>query len=404
MARLRLADSKRGGVVSLNKGSKPERQSLSAHQTAEPRKDASFPCGLGDRSGGGELPETADRKLRSLSTYLPRLMRDESLSRGEATGLLDALLDGEATDAQIAATLIALKQKGETVEELAGLAEGMRARSVRIKSCHSRFIDTAGTGSSCAKTFNVSTAAAFVIAGAGLPVAKHGNRAASSRCGSADVLAALGVNVSAPPEVSETCLNEIGICFMFAPLYHGATARVAGIRRQLGVQTTFNLLGPLTNPAGAPRQLIGVSGVEFVEPMALALALLGTERSWVVHGADGLDEITLADKTFVAEAHEGEVRTFEIGPEAFGAERAVLDGLGGGDAEANAAIVRDVLSGARRDPARTLVVTNAAAALHVGGVADDLLTAAQLAENSIDSGAAYRMLEQLISRTNETKA
>jgi len=331
-------------------------------------------------------------------------MRDESLSRGEATGLLDALLDGEATDAQIAATLIALKQKGETVEELAGLAEGMRARSVRIKSCHSRFIDTAGTGSSCAKTFNVSTAAAFVIAGAGLPVAKHGNRAASSRRGSADVLAALGVNVSAPPEVSETCLNEIGICFMFAPLYHGATARVAGIRRQLGVQTTFNLLGPLTNPAGAPRQLIGVSGVEFVEPMAQALALLGTERSWVVHGADGLDEITLADKTFVAEAHEGEVRTFEIEPEAFGAERAVLDGLGGGDAEANAAIVRDVLSGARRDPARTLVVTNAAAALHVGGVAVDLLTAAQLAENSIDSGAAYRMLEQLISRTNETKA
>ena len=340
----------------------------------------------------------------SIRTFLAGLVRRENLARGEAAQLLDGLLDGAATEGQIAALLIALKQKGETVEELAGLAEGMRARAVRINSRHSRFIDTAGTGSSCAKTFNVSTAAAFVIAGAGLPVAKHGNRAASSRCGSADVLAALGVNVSAPPEVSETCLNEIGICFMFAPLYHGATARVAGIRRQLGVQTTFNLLGPLTNPAGAPRQLIGVSGVEFVEPMARALALLGTERSWVVHGADGLDEITVADKTFVAEAHEGEVRTFEIGPEAFGAERAVLDGLGGGDAEGNAAIVRDVLSGARRDPARTLVVTNAAAALHVGGVADDLLTAAQLAENSIDSGAAYRMLEQLISRTNETKA
>jgi anthranilate phosphoribosyltransferase len=339
----------------------------------------------------------------SIRTFLARLMRRENLSRSEAAQLLEALLDGESTDAQVAATLIALKQKGETVEELSGLAEGMRARAVRIKSRHPSFIDTAGTGSSCAKTFNVSTAAAFVIAGAGLPVAKHGNRAASSRCGSADVLAALGVNVSVPPEVSENCLNEIGICFMFAPLYHGATARVAGIRRQLGVQTTFNLLGPLTNPAGAPRQIIGVSGLEFVKPMAEALALLGTERSWVVHGADGLDEITIADKTFVAEARDREVRTFEIGPEAFGAERAVLDGLGGGDAEGNAAIIREVLSGARRDTARTLVVTNAAAALHVGGVAGDLLTAAEIAENSINSGAAYRMLELLISRTNEAR-
>lgn len=339
----------------------------------------------------------------SIRTFLARLMRRENLSRGEAARLLDGLLDGDATEGQIAALLIALKQKGETVEELAGLAEGMRARAVRINSRHTRFIDTAGTGSSCAKTFNVSTAAAFVIAGAGLPVAKHGNRAASSRCGSADVLAALGVNVSAAPEVSEGCLNEIGICFMFAPLYHGATARVAGIRRQLGVQTTFNLLGPLTNPAGAPRQLIGVSGLEFMKPVAEALALLGTERAWVVHGADGLDEITIADKTFVAEARDGEVKTFEIGPKAFGAELATLDGLGGGDAEGNAVIIRDVLSGARRDAARTLVVTNAAAALHVGGVVDDLLAAAQLAEHSIDSGAAYRMLEQLISRTNEAR-
>src|SRR5215470_5174582 len=197
--------------------------------------------------------------ISSLQTFLPRLMRKEDLSRREAGALLESLLNGDATDSQIAAALIALKLKGETVEELAGFAEGMRARAVGIKSRHERFIDTAGTGSSCAKTFNVSTAAAFVIAGAGLPVAKHGNRAASSRCGSADVLAALDVNVSASPEISETCLNEIGICFMFAPLYHGATARVAGIRRQLGVQTTFNLLGPLTNPARAPRQIIGVS-------------------------------------------------------------------------------------------------------------------------------------------------
>ena len=357
--------------------------------------------------GPGPVPHLNDggfeAKGMQLKIVLPRLMRRENLSRPEAVELLDALLDGTATDAQIAATLISLRQKGETVEELAGLAEGMRARAVRINSRHACFIDTAGTGSSCAKTFNVSTAAAFVIAGAGLPVAKHGNRAASSRCGSADVLAALGVNVSATPKVSERCLNEIGICFMFAPLYHGATARVAGIRRELGVQTTFNLLGPLTNPAGAPRQIIGVSGLQFVRPMAQALARLGTERAWVVHGADGLDEITIADKTFVAEARNGEVQAFEIDPEAFGAERAALDGLAGGDAEGNAAIIRNVLSGARRDPARVLVVANAAAALHVGGVADDLRAAAQLAEQSIDSGAAYRMLEQLIETTNQAK-
>src|SRR5437660_11353250 len=250
--------------------------------------------------------------------FLPRLMRNENLARAEALRLLDWLLDGEATDAQIAATLIALKQKRETVEELAGLAEGMRARAVRINSRHNCFIDTAGTGSSRAKTFNVSTAAAFVIAAAGLPVAKHGNRAASSRCGSADVLAALGVNVSSSPEISEKCLNEIGICFMFAPLYHGATARVAGIRRQLGVQTTFNLLGPLTNPARAPRQIIGVWDRALIEPLAQTLALLGTERAWIVHGADGLDEVTISGLTFIAEAIQGHVRPFEIGPAGFG--------------------------------------------------------------------------------------
>src|ERR1044072_5952702 len=242
--------------------------------------------------------------------FLPRLMRDEDLSRAEALVLLDWLLDGTATDAQIAATLIALKQKGETVEELAGLAEGMRARATQITSNHDCFIDTAGTGSSGAKTFNVSTAAAFVIAAAGLPVAKHGNRAASSKCGSADVLGALGVNVSAARDVSEACLNEIGICFMFAPLYHGATARVASIRRELGVHTTFNLLGPLTNPAGAPRQIIGVWHRALAEPLARALVALGTEHAWVVHGSDGLDEVTLAGGTFVAEAHWGQVRTF----------------------------------------------------------------------------------------------
>lgn len=336
----------------------------------------------------------------SLKQFLPRLMRAEDLSRSEAAQLLDALLDPEATDAQIASTLVALRLKGETFEELAGLTEAMRERAVRITSRHACFIDTAGTGSSRVKTFNVSTAAAFVIAGAGLAVAKHGNRAASGRCGSADVLAALGVNVSAAAEVSEKCLNEIGICFMFAPLYHGATARVASVRRELGVQTTFNLLGPLTNPAHAPRQIIGVSNGDSVEPVASALALLGTERAWVVHGADGLDEVTIADKTFVAEARNGEVRKFEIAPEDFGFERVTLDGLSSGDAEINAGVIRAVLSGERRDAARALVIVNAAAALRVGGVASDLREATRLAEASIDSGEAREKLDQLVRTTN----
>src|SRR5829696_2486577 len=280
-----------------------------------------------------------------LTAFLTRLVRREDLNREEAFHLLEALLDAEATDAQISGALVALATKGETVEELTGMAEGLRSRAVRVSSRHTCFIDTAGTGSSRAKTFNISTAAAFVIAGAGLPVAKHGNRAASSKSGSADLLAALGVNVSAIPLVSENALNEIGICFMFAPLYHGATARVAGIRRQLGIHTTFNLLGPLSNPAGAPRQIIGVWHKDVREKLAHVLVGLGTERAWVVHGEDGLDEITLAGKTYVAEAQGGEVKTFEISPHDFGFEVGPIEHLRGGDAEANAGIVSAVLAG-----------------------------------------------------------
>ncbi|MGB9178092.1 MAG: anthranilate phosphoribosyltransferase, partial [Pyrinomonadaceae bacterium] len=293
-----------------------------------------------------------------------------------------------------------LAVKGETVEELCGMAAAMRERAVKIEARHSCFIDTAGTGSSRVKTFNVSTAAAFVIAGAGLPVAKHGNRAASSKCGSADVLAALGVRISVEPSISEKCLNEIGICFMFAPLYHGTTARVAAVRRELGVQTTFNLLGPLTNPACAPRQLIGVWRRELAEPLAHTLAALGTERAWVVHGEDGLDEVTTAGKTFIAEAQEGSVRTFEIEPEDFGLERAHLEHLRGGDAEANAQTVHAVLANKRRDEAHSLVIANAAAALFVGGKAQDLREAARIAVESVESGAALKKLEQLIEATN----
>jgi anthranilate phosphoribosyltransferase len=335
-----------------------------------------------------------------LRRFLYRLLRGEDLDRREASDLLEALISPDSTDAQIAAVLVALSKKGETVEELAGMASALRKRAVRVQCKHPRFIDTAGTGSSAAKTFNVSTAAAFVIAGAGLPVAKHGNRAASSRSGSADVLNALGVNITALPDVSESCLAQIGICFMFAPLYHGATARVASVRRELGIHTTFNLLGPLSNPAGAPLQIVGVWRRELVELLAKALAALGTERAWVVHGEDGLDEITLAGKTVVAEVRQGAVKSFTISPADFGLKECRLEHLGDGDAEVNAGIIRDVLSNARSDEARHLVVANAAAALLVGGLASDLIQATQVAEKSIDTGAAQKKLDQLIEATN----
>jgi anthranilate phosphoribosyltransferase len=363
----------------------------------------SLPGVIKRKNGQGRALPLQFMTSGSSNAFLARFMRDENLSRAEASQLLDWLLDG-ATDAQIAATLIALKRKGETVQELAGLAEGMRARATRINTHHQNFIDTAGTGSSSAKTFNVSTVAAFVIAAAGLPVAKHGNRAASSKCGSADVLSALGVNVSADRAVSESCLNQIGICFMFAPLYHSTTARVAAIRRELGVHTSFNLLGPLTNPAGAPRQIIGVWSRELLEPMAQTLALLGTERAWVVHGADGLDEITLSGRTFVAEARNGAVRTFTVTPEEFDVPRSELTALRCDDAVESASIIKSVLTGERRDAARDLVILNAAAALTVGGMTDDLREGARLASQSIDSGAAMAKLDELVRATNSPQA
>jgi anthranilate phosphoribosyltransferase len=333
-----------------------------------------------------------------LSVFLARLMRGENLSRSDASQFLEALLNEESTDGQIAAALVALAVKGETVDELTGIASAMRSRAVPLKPRHERFLDTAGTGSSCAKTFNVSTAAAFVIAGAGLPVAKHGNRAVTSRSGSSDVLTALGVGVSASPEVSEKCLNDLGVCFMFAPLYHGTTARVAAIRRELGVRTVFNLLGPLTNPAGAPYQLVGVCNAELVEPIAQTLAALGTKRAWVVHGLDGLDEVTLAAKTVVAEAQDGKVQIFELGPEDFGLRSSSLEKLSGGDADASARIIREVFSG-RDDTARDLIVANAAAGLFIAGAASDLRAAAGLAAASIDTGAAAAKLAELVKAT-----
>ena len=352
---------------------------------------------------GSNASEIGDFELRELTL---RLMRGENLSRAEAGNFLECLLNPVATDAQIAAALTSLAVKGETSDELAGIAEAMRDRALPLRSRHALFIDTAGTGSSAAKTFNISTAAAFVIAGAGLPVAKHGSRAATSRCGSADVLQALGANTAAPVETVERCLNEHEICFMFAPLFHAATARVAHVRRNLGVHTTFNLLGPLTNPARAPFQIVGVWQLSLLERVASALARLGIEKAWVVHGADGLDEITIADKTYVAACSSaGDVETFTVSPEDFGLERQHLDGFRGKEPQENAQLIRAILQGVKTkttNAARDLVIINAAAALHLAGVASDLRYAANLARESIDSGRAASKLEALVQETNRS--
>ena len=350
----------------------------------------------------GIKSESGNLELRQMTM---RLMRGENLSRNEAANLLSALLDPAATDAQIAGALAVLAAKGETVEELAGMAEAMRNRAIPVRSRHERFIDTAGTGSSNAKTFNVSTAAALVIAGAGVPVAKHGSRAVTSDSGSADVLEALGVNTACSSETVERCLNEHGICFIFAPLFHLAAARVAHVRRDLGVHTTFNLLGPLTNPARAPFQLLGVWHPSLVERIASALSLLDVEKAWVVHGSDGLDEVTITGETFVAScsACMG-VETFTISPEDFGIQPRSVSQRRESPAE-NARVTRAILDGETNGDlavVHDLVVVNAAAALYLAGVANDLQNAAAMARESIDSGEATSKLDTLIRETNRS--
>lgn len=334
-----------------------------------------------------------------LSTLLNKLIIRHDLLQSEAAELLDVLLTEEASDSLIAAALVALASKGETEEELAGFAETMRARCTRIYPRHERFIDTCGTGGSPAKTFNISTAAAFVVSASGMPVAKHGNVGVTSRAGSADVLRALGVNVDLSPERVTEIFDELGICFMLAPLHHRATKRVAAVRRELGVRTIFNLLGPLTNPAGAPFQLIGVSNEAALEKMARALHRLGAERTWIVRGEDGLDEITLAGKTVVHEVYASSetdgVRRFEIAPEEFGFERRPIEHLRGAGAEENARLIHAILAGERKDEALDLVLLNAAAALWIAGAAESYLEAAQKARQSVENGDALAKLEAL---------
>src|SRR5215204_4314138 len=347
------------------------------------------------------LSATNKKADTPLFPYLNRLIRGENLETAEAADFFRALTDFNANPAQIAACLTALTAKGETAAELAGMARVMRKQAVKIKSRQKNFIDVSGTGSSIAKTFNVSTAAAFVAAGAGLTVAKHGNRAVMSDTGSADVLAKLGVKITCEPETAQTSLNGAGICFMFAPKFHPTLRRVGDIRRALGIRTSLNLLGVLSNPANAPKQLIGAWHPSLLEPMAQALSVLGTERAWVVHGSDGLDEITLADETFVVEVRNTEVREFRIAPEDFKLQRASIEHLKVETPEESAQVIRDILSSKRRDEARSLVVLNAAAALIIGGITEEPSHAARLAEQSIDSGQAQNKLDRLIQTTNK---
>lgn len=329
---------------------------------------------------------------------LARLAAREDLTRDEAAALVQCFVDEEVTDAQLGAALVALAMKGETSEELAGLAGAILERAIPVQTRHQVFLDTAGTGGDGSGTFNISTTAAFVIAAAGLPVAKHGNRAASSRSGSADVLAALGIPIDSDADAAGSSLDELGICFMFAPKYHAATRRVGDVRRQLGIRTAFNLLGPLTNPARAPRQIIGVGTASAVERIAEVAARLGVERAWIVHG-DGLDELSISGATLVADVRDGAVvGTFEVSPDDAGLPIADLETCRGGSPEDNAAVLAAILDGRIRDGRRDIVVLNAAAGLLVGGAAESLDDGARRAEEAIDSGAATLLLAALRDR------
>jgi anthranilate phosphoribosyltransferase len=321
-----------------------------------------------------------------------------ALTREEASRAFDRMMSGEATPSQMGALLMGLRVRGETVDEITGAVSTMRAKMQKVAAPPDA-IDVVGTGGDASGSYNVSTCAALVVAGAGVPVAKHGNRALSSRSGAADVLGALGVKIELRPDEITRCIYEAGIGFMFAPSHHPATKNVAATRVELGTRTIFNLLGPLSNPAGVKRQMIGVFSRQWIEPMAQVLQNLGSECVWVAHGSDGLDEITTSGPTHVAALETGNVRTFEINPEDIGLERAKPENLRGGDAETNATALMGVLKG-QKGPFRDIAILNAAAALVVAGRAKTLKDGAALATKAIDSGEAEGRLDRLIAVSN----
>jgi anthranilate phosphoribosyltransferase len=335
---------------------------------------------------------------------ISKISKRDSLTVAEAESAMDEIMTGMATPAQIGGYLMALRMKGETVEEIAGSAQSMRRAANHPPVHRDNLIDTCGTGGDGAHTFNISTTVAFVVAGAGLPVAKHGNRSVSSKSGSADVLGALGVNLNLTPEQVGVCIDEIGIGFLFAPAFHPAMKHAITPRRELGVRTLFNILGPLTNPAGAKRQLLGVYAPELTEPLARVLGELGGEAAFVVHGYGGLDELTTAGENRISELRDGAVTTYTLDPATLGFKKSDPADIAGGTPSENAAITRGILDRSIRDAKRDVVILNAAAGLVAGGVAADLAQGVQQATHSIESGAALAKLDALIARSTQFPA
>ncbi len=329
-----------------------------------------------------------------LPALIEKAVRHEDLTADEAAAAMDEVMGGRATPAALGALLTALVMKGERPAEIVGFARTMRQHAVKLSAPVGEVFDTCGTGGDRSGTFNISSAAALVVAGCGVTVAKHGNRSVSSRCGSADVFEALGVNIGASPAVVEQTLRDARIAFFFAPIFHPSMKHAGQTRRELGIRTAFNLLGPLTNPAGATRQIVGVPRPELTELLARSLLLLGSERAWVVHGADGIDELSTTGYTKVSECRNGTVHTFYVHPADFGLAKAASADLQGGDAAENAAIIRGVLQG-DAGPHRDVVLLNAGAALFIAGQADSVTGGIRLAAAAIDNGAARATLEAM---------
>ncbi len=340
-----------------------------------------------------------------IKEVLNRLVEGKSLSEEESRELFKEIMEGKLTDVQIAGILVALRSKGETVEEIAGAVRVMREKSRKVplrEEVRERLVDTCGTGGDLKGTFNVSTAAALVVASCGVPVAKHGNRSVSSRCGSADILESFGVKIDLEPEEVAKCIEEVGFGFMFAPKFHPAMAAVSRPRRELGIRTIFNVLGPMTNPAGAPRQLMGVYDEKLTEKLAEVLLRLGTKRAFIVHGEDGTDEVTVTGATKVTEIKDGEIKSYTVTPEDFGLKRAPFSEIsGGGTLEENRNIVQRILTGEDRGAKRDMVALNSAFALLAAGRVESVEEGIELSMETLEKGKPYELLCRLVKVTNE---
>lgn len=335
-----------------------------------------------------------------MKTAIATVAENKDLTRAEAERVAELILTGQATEAQIAALLTTLRMKGETLDEILGFASVLRSKANTISPKTDNYLDLVGTGGDSTYSFNISTTSAFVVAAAGVPVAKHGNRSISSQSGAGDVLEALGVNISADPDIVERCVETVGIGFMFAPHFNPCMKYVGPVRSQLGIRTVFNILGPLSNPSRAKKMLVGVYSPDLVETLARVMAGLGVERGMVVSGADNMDEITLTGETTIAEIKDGKVEVYTITPEQFSMNRCSLNDLKGGDGNVNAQITKDILSGKETGAKRDIVLLNAGAALYTGGLAENIGEGIKLATDAIDSGKALKTLENMVSATN----